>query len=184
MIKIVSNKIERKKNFFQSKYKNKDKQIYILLHYCREGVLLDKHKHKMLQFGYNFYGKYEFKIDNNLVYIKNEDTYIINENIEHEAEAITDYYSIDIKFYGKMNIDMIINQPLTYENPLELKTNNGIILVKKIINSGKINKNSYLVPSKKIIINGFLLEPMNIYNISCDVEIDNINGELIVIEIK
>ena len=99
MIKIVSDKIERKEKFFQSRYKNKD-------------------------------------------------NYIINENIEHEAKAISDYYSIDIKFYGK------------------------------------INKNSYLVTSKKININDFLLEPMNIYHISYDVKIDNLNGELIAIEIK
>ena len=184
MIKIVSDKIERKENFFQSRYKNKDKQIYILLHYCLQGVLLDKHKHKMLQFGYNFYGEYEFKIGNNVIYIKNKDNYIINENIEHEAKAISDYYSLDIKFYGKMNVDMIVNQPLKYENPLELKTQNGNILIRKIINNGKINKNSYLVTSKKININDFLLEPMNIYHISYDVKIDNLNGELIVIEIK
>ncbi|QCT94318.1 hypothetical protein FE773_03735 [Caminibacter mediatlanticus TB-2] len=49
----VSKKIKRKDGFFQAKYNIKENNIQILLHYCLKNVILDKHKHKQIQFGNN-----------------------------------------------------------------------------------------------------------------------------------
>lgn len=69
----------------------------IMLFEAKKGVLLDKHKHRHLQFGYCFSGTFDFNVNNFVKKVKNDESYLINGNVFHSAIACTDYYSVDIK---------------------------------------------------------------------------------------
>ena len=167
MLKVVSKKIERKKGFLQAQYRDKKFAVQILLHHCMPGVVLDRHKHQSLQYGYNFYGKYDFGIGNDLVHIGDGNSYLINGLVEHEALAHTEYYSIDIKFHGNMNYDKIINLPLSAQKPLELKSKKAVITIFKPKADTFIEKGSYLIVSRKQEVeigqDIFEMEPMKLY---------------------
>ena len=167
MLTIVSKKIERKKGFSQAYYRDKDHAVQILLHRCLSVVVLDRHKHQSLQFGYNFCGNYDFLIGNDLVLISDGDSYLINSLIEHEAFANTEYYSIDIKFHGNMNHAKVINPSLSEKNPLKLNCDKGEIRIRKTRSDVSIDQGSYLIVSHdqdvKIDQNIITLKPMEIY---------------------
>ena len=167
MLTIVSKKTERKKGFFQAYYRDKDHAVQILLHRCLSGIVLDRHKHRSLQFGYNFYGDYDFFIGNDLVHIADGDSYLINSLIEHEAYASTEYYSIDIKFHGSMGYDKVINPTLSEKNPLKLNCDKGEIRIRKTRSDVSIDQGNYLIVSHDIDVkidqNILELKPMEIY---------------------
>jgi len=194
---IVSKKKERKKGFYQAQYKDKTTKIQVLLHMCLQGVLLDKHKHKQLQFGYNFWGRYKFWIDKDLIYISSRDSYLINRYIEHKALALSDYYSIDIKYDGEINYDKVINI-INKQDTLNIETIENKINICFVKNNSQFKANTLFIASKKAVIylnkKKFIIEPMHIYKLFADMElnVDNIlyednsdiKGEIVAVSIE
>ncbi len=185
----VSKKLKRKDGFFQAKYNIKENNIQVLLHYCLKNVILDKHK--QIQFGYNFWGKYIFKIGKDITTIKPKSNYIINSYIEHEAKAITNYYSIDIKYYGNLNSEKNLNIPFSKNKKIQLNTiDNKKITITKCTNGLKLSNKSLLITSKKtkIELSGkiFNLDMMKIYQIYNSEEIicKDIKNDIIAIHIN
>jgi len=186
MILEISKTLERKTGFLQSKFIDKKFNIQFLLHFCKKNITLEKHKHKHLQFGYNFYGEYEFIIENDLIYIEKNSNYLLNSYIPHEAYALSNYYSLDIKFYGNIFYKKIINSP--FNNKISLKTNNAQINLLKIMKKSQIKKNTLIITSTetKIILNNSIINifPMKIYKINNNSTLtlsNNFTGELLAI---
>jgi hypothetical protein len=171
-LQVVSKYRERKKGFYQAQYRDKEASVQILLHHCLAGVRLERHKHRQLQFGYNFWGKYAFGIGNDLAHIDSGSSYLIDGGIEHDAVAKSDYYSIDIKYHGTMHHDKILNMSLESDSPIELQANERTITVQKIVNGSLLRNGILLLASESLQLDlvgtHFSIEPMKLYRLESD----------------
>ena len=70
----------------------------VLLHKVAKNVPLKRHRHTHAQFGYNFWGEYEFVVDDVAFNVQQGSRYLLNGLTHHAAYATTDYYSMDYKF--------------------------------------------------------------------------------------
>lgn len=70
----------------------------ILLHRVEENVPLKRHRHMHAQFGYNFWGSYEFIVEDVAFNVRPGSRYLLDGLTHHSACAITQYYSMDYKF--------------------------------------------------------------------------------------
>ena len=174
MIQKVSKTKERQEGLSQARYKEGNTQI--LLHFCKKDIVLEQHKHKQVQFGYTFYGKYHFLIDKDediLFYINNSHSYILSSYIYHKAVALTDYYALDIKYYGEVEKRIYLN----YEFPSDkantqtflLNGDNIKITVNKVLKNTnfKLDKGTNLILTKN----------------QCIVSLDKKNSEILPMEI-
>lgn len=70
----------------------------VLLFRVDKDVLLDNHHHPHIQFGYCFDGSFDFNVDGSRTIVKRGMSYMIDADIPHSAVALTDYYSMDLKY--------------------------------------------------------------------------------------
>lgn len=76
----------------------------VLLHKVAENVPLRKHRHMHAQFGYNFWGKYEFMTENAVFNVQPGSRYLLDGLTHHAANATTEYYSMDYKFISNNDL--------------------------------------------------------------------------------
>jgi len=197
MIQKISKTLERQEGLMQARYK--EFNVQVLLHFCKKDVILKKHKHKQLQFGYTFYGKYHFMIDDStLFYMGDCHSYILNSYINHEAIALTDYYALDVKYYGKVKNKMYLNYQFPNKEvdlqAFYLEGDEVNITISKISTNSefKLNKGTNLIFTKNkcsinLDDNRSHIIPMEIYKI--DASINTIsqeynNNEILIINLN
>ncbi|HEY4541467.1 MAG TPA: hypothetical protein VIG66_03725 [Noviherbaspirillum sp.] len=105
MLAEVSVKNEMRPGFLQASYKKANAPTIVLLFNVKKDVVLPNHKHGQHQFGYTFFGEYDFLIDGTRYLAVGRDSYHIEGGIYHAAVANSDYYSMDFKYIGKEGLD-------------------------------------------------------------------------------
>jgi len=196
MIEKVSKTKERQEGITQAKYKYGNTQI--LLHFCKKDIVLKKHKHKQLQFGYTFYGKYHFLINEDIVfYMSDSHSYILNSYISHEAIALTDYYALDIKYHGEVEYRMHLNYQFPSKEvdmqSFSLDEYDNNITINKILGNENFHLkegiNLVLTKNKATITldkNSSQIIPMEIYKIDSSIQVISQkcnNNEILIINL-
>lgn len=100
MLKEVSTTTEPRSGFTQSSYKKNQTHSTVLLFDVKKGTVLPSHKHDVHQFGYTFYGEYDFVIGGKRYLTVGRDSYHIESGIYHSIVANTDCYAMDFKYMG------------------------------------------------------------------------------------
>ncbi|KKO19086.1 MAG: AraC family ligand binding domain-containing protein [Candidatus Brocadia sp.] len=158
------------------------KKIILLFNVLKDSNL-PLHSHSHIQFGYNFYGAYDFFIDGKKYNAKPSQSYLINSKISHSAIATSDYYSLDFKYLGnplekvcqfdvfekEISNEECKFQKIHLENTIILKYTPIKEIVQLKLTSG--DKERFFVVVKKrcqikINVSSAELLPMNIYEIN------------------
>ncbi|QNU66250.1 hypothetical protein EHE19_015390 [Ruminiclostridium herbifermentans] len=202
MIREVSDEKIVKEGFYQAFYK--EENFEILLSKINKGVLLDAHKHEHEQFGFCFWGKFNFIVENTSYDIEKNTSYLIDKNLEHSANSDEDFFALDFKYIDK---DKVKISPLSsIISGKKIKINDVTLGKHKLFRvmsqeeaaSITIDKSSnfdfFLVTEKQIAIwnagKEINLYPMKIYklegctNEDFDLRINNPDEEMLIIQIS
>lgn len=98
MLHDVSKTKELRPGFVQAVYKKQGARAIVLLFDVKKGAELPRHSHPECQFGYTFFGDYDFVIDDANYPASAGKSYLIDGNVPHSAVALSDYYSLDFKY--------------------------------------------------------------------------------------
>jgi len=160
----------------------------ILLHKVDKDVVLDKHNHPHAQFGYCFYGNFDFEVEGNCHSVGKGHSYLLSGGVYHAAVATTDYYSVDVKVMlesgtlSQQEVSDVFECAVENKNYILKKAIVGSTLVQNInyLQSVavdieiEINRNHYFAVSAPCllrfegVLSDFYMEPMKIYQLEVD----------------
>lgn len=162
----------------------------VLLFRVDKDVLLDHH-HPHIQFGYCFEGSFDFNVDGNRTIVEKGMSYIIDADVPHSAVALTDYYSMDLKY---INVEGQISESVAYD-VMEMTDEKeaysvheykaaGKTIIQVDVKEGQAELKLNLMPEKqycllsgsvtgfKAVGESFELEPMKIYALTGEEELE------------
>lgn len=163
----------------------------VLLFRVDKDVLLDNHHHPHIQFGYCFDGSFDFNVDGSRTIVERGMSYMIDADIPHSAVALTDYYSMDLKY---ITADDRVSESVAYDvmettdekdaySVQEYKAA-GKAIIRIDAKEGQAELKLNLVPEKQYcLLSGsttgfkaagdrFELEPMKIYALTGEEELE------------
>lgn len=163
----------------------------VLLFRVDKDVLLDNHHHPHIQFGYCFNGSFDFNVDGSRTIVEKGMSYIIDADVPHSAVALTDYYSMDLKY---ITADGQMDERVAYD-VMEAADEKEVYSVNKYRAAGKTiiqidvketqaELKLNLMPEKKYCLlsgsvtgfkaagDSFELEPMKIYVLKGEAELE------------
>lgn len=75
----------------------------VLLFQADKDTQLEKHHHPHIQFGYCFNGSFDFNVNGSETIVNKKMSYMIDSDLPHSAIALTNYYSLDLKYITDNN---------------------------------------------------------------------------------
>lgn len=163
----------------------------VLLFRVDKDVLLDNHHHPHIQFGYCFDGSFDFNVDGSSTVVEKGMSYMIDADVPHSAVALTDYYSMDLKYIAA---DSGVGKSVAYDIMEAADVNEaysvckykaaGKAVIRVEAKEGQAELKLNLVPEKRYCLlsgsttgfkaagDSFELEPMKIYALTGEEELE------------